>query len=388
MKKSLKKVLAAVLALALIALGFSACGGKEGGDSKKASGDNYAANNTEYFIGTTGPLTGDNASYGNSVKNGATIAIEEINAAGGLNGVKFKFDMKDDKATAQDATTGYNSLYEAGMQISLGSVTTDSCDAFGASAVEDNLFYITPSASAAKVIEGRDNGFRVCFGDPDQGTLAADDLAKNYKNIGVIYNTSDTYSTGVFDAFKAEMDAKGVTFKAATFDAENNKDFSTQIEQLKDCDVIFLPMYYQEGSLICKAATAKGCKADLVGTDGFDGIADLIDSKTVTNKVKYITPFDADSKDATVSKFVTAYKAKYNETPDQFAADAYDAVYAIFNAMKAAGVNDVTISPSDLCEKVKAAITADGFTLTGATGTMSWDASGACKKELQFKDVL
>ena len=384
MKKSVKKVLAAVLALTLIALCFTACGST----GTKNTGSSYTANNTEYFIGTTGPLTGDAASYGNSVKNGATIAIEEINAAGGLNGVKFKFDMKDDKATAQDATTGYNSLLEAGMQISLGSVTTDSCDAFGASAVEDNLFFITPSASASKVIEGRDNGFRVCFGDPDQGTLAADDLAKNYKNIGVIYNTSDTYSTGIFDAFKAEMDAKGAAFKSATFDAENNKDFSTQIEQLKDCDVIFLPMYYQEGSLICKAATAKGCKADLVGSDGFDGIADLIDSKTVTNKVKYITPFDADSKDATVSKFVTAYKAKYNETPDQFAADAYDAVYAIYNAMKAAGVDDVTISPSDLCEKVKAAITASDFSLTGATGTMTWDASGACKKPLQFKDVL
>lgn len=384
MKKSVKKVLAAVLALTLIALCFTACGST----GTKSSGSSYTANNTEYFIGTTGPLTGDAASYGNSVKNGATIAIEEINAAGGLNGVKFKFDMKDDKATAQDATTGYNSLLEAGMQISLGSVTTDSCDAFGASAVEDNLFFITPSASASKVIEGRDNGFRVCFGDPDQGTLAADDLAKNYKNIGVIYNTSDTYSTGIFDAFKTEMDAKGTAFKSATFDAENNKDFSTQIEQLKDCDVIFLPMYYQEGSLICKAATAKGCKADLVGSDGFDGIADLIDSKTVTNKVKYITPFDADSTDATVSKFVTAYKAKFGETPDQFAADAYDAVYAIYNAMKAAGVDDVTISPSDLCEKVKTAITASDFSLTGATGTMTWDASGACKKPLQFKDVL
>lgn len=386
MKKSVKKVLAAVLALTLIALCFTACGGT-GTDTKK-SGSSYTANNTEYFIGTTGPLTGDAASYGNSVKNGATIAIEEINAAGGLNGVKFKFDMKDDKATAQDATNGYNALLEAGMQISLGSVTTDSCDAFGASAVEDNLFFMTPSASASKVIDGRDNGFRVCFGDPDQGTLAADDLASKYKNVGVIYNTSDTYSTGIYDAFKTEMDAKGVAFKAATFDAENNKDFSTQIEQLKDCDVIFLPMYYQEGSLICKAATAKGCKADLVGSDGFDGIKDLIDSKTVTNKVKYITPFDADSTDATVSKFVTAYKAKYGETPDQFAADAYDAVYAIYNAMKAAGVNDVTISPSDLCEKVKAAITADGFSLTGATGTMTWDATGACKKPLQFKDVL
>lgn len=384
MKKSVKKVLAAVLALTLIALCFTACGGT----GTKNSGSSYTANNTEYFIGTTGPLTGDAASYGNSVNNGAQVAIEEINAAGGLNGVKFKFEMKDDKATAQDATNGYNALLEAGMQISLGSVTTDSCDAFGASAVEDNLFFMTPSASASKVIDGRDNGFRVCFGDPDQGTLAADDLAKSYKNIGVIYNTSDTYSTGIYDAFKTEMDAKGVAFKSATFDAENNKDFSTQIEQLKDCDVIFLPMYYQEGSLICKAATAKGCKADLVGSDGFDGIKDLIDSKTVTNKVKYITPFDADSTDATVSKFVKAYKAKYGETPDQFAADAYDAVYAIYTAMKAAGVNDVTISPSDLCEKVKTAITASDFSLTGATGTMTWDATGACKKPLQFKDVL
>lgn len=380
MKKSVKKVLAAVLALVIIACCFTACGGN-------SSGSSYTANNTEYFIGTTGPLTGDNASYGTSVKNGASLAIEEINAAGGLNGVKFKFDMKDDKATVADATTGYNALLEAGMQISLGSVTTDSCDAFGAMAVEDNLFFITPSASAAKVIDGRDNGFRVCFGDPDQGTLAADYLVKNYKNIGVIYNTSDTYSMGIFEAFEAQMTKNNGSYKEATFDTENNKDFSTQIEQLKDCDVIFLPMYYQEGSLICKAATAKGCKADLIGSDGFDGIADLIDEKTVTNKVMYITPFDAESTDATVSAFVNSYKAKYGETPDQFAADGYDAVYAIYNAMKAAGVNDVTINPSDLCEMVKTAITADDFSLTGATGTMTWDASGACQKPLQFKSV-
>lgn len=379
MKKSVKKILAAVLALAVVACVFTACGGN--------TGSGYTANNTEYFIGTTGPLTGDNASYGNSVKNGAQLAIDEINAAGGLNGVNFKFDMKDDKSTAADATTGYNALLEAGMQISLGAVTTDSCDAFGALAVEDNLFFITPSASAAKVIEGRDNGFRVCFGDPDQGTLAADYLVKNYKNIGVIYNTSDTYSMGIFEAFKAQMTANNGIYKEATFDTENNKDFSTQIEQLKDCDVIFLPMYYQEGSLICKAATAKGCIADLIGSDGFDGIADLIDEKTVTNKVMYITPFDAESTDSTVSSFVAAYKAKYNAVPDQFAADGYDAVYAIYNAMKAAGVDDVTINPSDLCEMVKTAITASDFSLTGATGTMTWDASGACQKPLQFKAV-
>lgn len=382
--KAFKKIIAAAMSLALIGSCFAGCGAKEG----KKNADNYAAENTEYFIGSTGPLTGDAASYGISVNKGAMLAVEEINAAGGLNGVKFKFEMKDDKATAQDATTGYNSLFEAGMQISIGSVTTDSCDSFATSAVEDNLFYITPSASAAKVIDGRDNGFRICFGDPDQGTLAADYIVENYKNIGIIYNTSDTYSMGIYEAFKAEMGVKGATYTEATFDAENNKDFSTQIATLKDCDVIFLPMYYTEGSLIAKAATAKGCKADLIGSDGFDGIADLISKDTVANKVKYITPFDVDSKDATVSKFTENYKAKYGILPDQFAADGYDAIYAIFEAMKKAGINDVTIAPSDLCEAVKAVITSPDFSLTGATGTMTWDTTGACHKNLQFKDIL
>ena len=373
--KTSMKIVAMLMAAMMLACLFTACG------KDTNSGDKT------FLLGCTGPLTGDASSYGISVKNGAQLAVDEVNAAGGVNGIKFTFDMKDDKATAEDAATGYDALMDAGMQISLGSVTSGSCESFASKSVADNLFFMTPSASAANVIANRPNAFRVCFGDPDQGTLAAKELSAKYEKIGAIYDNSDPYSKGIFEAFDAEMKTLNKEFSTQTFDQVTKMDFS-QVEALKDCDVIVLPMYYQEGSLICKAATAKGCKADLVGTDGFDGIADLIDSKTVTNKVKYITPFDADSKDATVSKFVTAYKAKYNETPDQFAADAYDAVYAIYNAMKAAGVNDVTISPSDLCEKVKAAITADGFTLTGATGTMSWDASGACKKELQFKDVL
>lgn len=380
----MKKVLALLL-VAVLCLGcFAACGGN--GEEKPVAGDNYAANNTEYLIGCTGPLTGDAASYGISVQNGAQIAIEEINAAGGLNGVMFKFDMKDDKAGVPDAQTGYDALYEAGMQASIGSVTSGSAKAFGDKAAEDNVFFMTPSASAANVIECGDNCFRVCFGDPDQGTIAAEELAGKYENIGCIYDTSDAYSAGVYEAFKAKMDELQKEFNTQSFDAENKKDFSTQAEALKDCDVVYLPIYYTEAGLIAKALAAKGSDADIFGSDGLDGVADQID-ETVTTSIRYITPFDVASENEVTAKFVAAYKEKYDATPDQFAADGYDAVMAIYEAMKAAGINDVTISPAELCEKIVPVITSADFKLDGATGEMTWDATGACTKVPQIVEL-
>ena len=377
----MKKVLAIVLALVLCLGCLAACGGNGGEtpDKPDAAGDNYAANNTEYVIGATGPLTGDAASYGISVQNGAQIAIEEINAAGGLNGVMFKFDMKDDKAGVPDAQTGYDALYEAGMQASIGSVTSGSAKAFGDKAAEDNVFFMTPSASAANVIECGDNCFRICFGDPDQGTIAAEELTAKYENIGCIYDTSDAYSAGIYEAFQAKMAELAVEFNTQSFDAENKKDFSTQAEALKDCDVVFLPIYYTEAGLIAKALAAKGSEADIFGCDGLDGVADQID-ETVTTSIRYITPFDVESESEVTAKFVAAYKEKYDATPDQFAADGYDAVMAIFEAMKAAGINDVTISPAELCEKIVPVVTSADFKLDGATGEMTWDATGACTK--------
>lgn len=360
----LVKILTLVLSLLLCVSAFAACGGGE---------------KTTYFIGATGPLTGDAADYGIAVNNGAKLAIEEINAAGGLNGVLFDYEMKDDKATAPDAQTGYNALMDAGMQISLGSVTSGSCEAFATEAAKDNLFFMTPSASAANVIEGRSNAFRVCFGDPDQGILAAQDIAANFEKIGVIYDTSDPYSYGIYEVFEAEMAKLGKTYEVRTFDKDNNKDFSAQVEALKDCDVIFLPFYYTEAGLVAKTCAAKGCDAVLYGCDGLDGIANQIDD-TVTNSIKYITPFDVNATDEKTVNFVAKYRETYGKDPSQFAADGYDAVYAIFEAMKAAGVNDVNISASDLCDKVVAAITAEDFVYIGVTGTMTWDATGAATK--------
>ena len=372
--KTSMKIVAMLMAAMMLACLFTACG------KDTNSGDKT------FLLGCTGPLTGDASSYGISVKNGAQLAVDEVNAAGGVNGIKFTFDMKDDKATAEDAATGYDALMDAGMQISLGSVTSGSCESFASKSVADNLFFMTPSASAANVIANRPNAFRVCFGDPDQGTLAAKELSAKYEKIGAIYDNSDPYSKGIFEAFDAEMKTLNKEFSTQTFDQETKKDFSTQVEALKDCDVIFLPIYYTEAGLIAKTCAAKSCDALLFGCDGLDGVVDQIDD-TVTNEIKYITPFDVNSSDTKVSSFVTKYKEAFGAAPDQFAADAYDAVYAIAEAMKAANITDASISASDLCEAVKTAITSSSFQLQGVTGTMTWDASGACNKEPQVVDI-
>ncbi|MBR4768751.1 MAG: ABC transporter substrate-binding protein, partial [Lachnospiraceae bacterium] len=244
MKNKATKVFAAIIAVLTTMALLAGC--QTGGSNEGKT----------YKIGATGPLTGGASSYGISVNNGAALAVEEINAAGGLNGVKFSFDMKDDEADPEKVASGYDALFDSGMQISLGSVTSGACNAFGKRAAEDKVFFMTPSASAASVIATGPNAFRVCFGDPDQGVLAAQELTKKYQKIGCIYDTSDTYSTGIYAAFEEEMKNLNAEFEVRTFDADNKKDFSSQVEALKDCEVIFCPFYYTEASLVARACAA------------------------------------------------------------------------------------------------------------------------------------
>ncbi len=383
MKKT-AKILSLVLASVMLVLCFASCGGT-----------NYTAKNTEYFIGATGPLTGSASVYGISVQRGAQMAIDEINAAGGLNGVNFKFDMKDDKAEEVAATNGYTALFEAGMQISLGSVTSGSAKAFGERANADKVLYMTPSASADNVIGVGEYGFRVCFGDPQQGKISADELVKTYKKIAVIYDTSDTYSSGLFEAFEAEMKAlgkvAGTDYVVKTFDQDNNKDFSTQVAAFQEagCDILYLPFYYTEAALVIKAAAAKGFNVPVFGNDGLDGLESQITAAdNITVSIKYTTPFDVKSTEEKVAAFVTAYETKYGEKPTQFAADGYDAVMILFNAMKEAGCNDVTASAADISTAVKNILTNGSFTYTGLTGNnMNWETSGSCNKEAKIVSI-
>lgn len=333
----------------------------------------------KFFIGGTGPLTG-NVLYGVPVKKGAELAIEQINAQGGLNGIKFQFEMLDDEAAADKAKTGYNTLYSKGMQASIGSVTTASCIAFAAEAEVDNMFFITPSASSPKAIEAS-NAYRICFGDPDQGDYAYDYLKDKYTKIGVIYQSDDTYSSGVFKKFKENVDANpAIALTEASYTSSTKTNFSSQITQLKaaGAEAVFLSMYVEQAYLIVKEAKAQSFKPAFLGTDGLDGLASFAaesGEEDLVKGIKYITPFDVTSTDSTISAFVAAYKAKYNEVPDQFAADGYDAVMVIYNAMKTANVTDVDIKPSDLCAKITEVLQG-GMSYKGATGTMTWNKNG------------
>ena len=363
MKKVFKKVVATAMAATMMmtaAFSLASCGQKS--DAVK--------------IGATGPLTGDAASYGISVKNGAELAVKHINEKGGL---QFAFDMKDDKGLPTDASTNYDVLADNGMQLSLGGVTSGAGEAFAKKANAEGIFCMTPSGSADPVIKDMDYSFRLCFGDPDQGDIAAQYIKDNgYTKVGAMYDSSDSYSSGIYAAFKTKMAALGVTYIETSFDKENNTDFSTQADALKDCDIVFMPYYYSQAQLFMKAAVGKGYTGVFFGCDGFDGIATYIED--ITNKIMYITPFDVNSTNENVKAFVEAYEAAYGVKPDQFAADAYDVVMVIAAALAKAGVTSADMTAQEISNKVVATITAADFSYTGLTGTMTWDKSGACTK--------
>lgn len=346
----------------------------------------YTSENTEYVIGFSGPLTGPAAVYGTAVKNAAEMAVEEINAAGGLNGVNFKLIATDDTHDATKVSTNYSSMLEGGMQVSLGTVTTAPGLEYTNLSAEDNVFFLTPSASGDDIPKN-DNGFQMCFADGNQGGVAAQYVNKNCagQTIGVFYKSDDAYSNGIFKQFKENLDSSITTVEAVFTDA-NATDFSAQISQLKDCKFIFMPIYYTPASLfMTQAKDQVAADATYYGCDGFDGIesAEGFDINAIPQEVTMLSHFNSKATEGAAAEFVKKYTEKYGaDTLNQFGASAYDCVYAIFNAMKEAGDDvTVTISASDLCDILKAKF-ADGFTYSGVTGdNITWEANGYVQKE-------
>lgn len=378
MKKT--KLLAIITMVALLVSSLVGCGGP-----------NYTADNTEFVIGVSGPLTGPAAVYGTAVKNSAEMAVEEINAAGGLNGIKFKLVATDDKHDAANVATNYSSMLEGGMQVSLGTVTTTPGLEFTNLSAEDNVFFLTPSASGDDIPKN-DNGFQMCFADGNQGGVAAEYVNDNYKGqtIGVFYKSDDPYSNGIFKQFKDNLDDSIKTVETVFTDA-NTTDFSTQISTLKDCKFIFMPIYYTPASLFMTQAKDQiAADAIYYGCDGFDGIesAEGFDINAIPQEVTMLSHFNSKATEGKAAEFIKKYTEKYGaDTLNQFGASAYDCVYAIFNAMKEAideGKEiDVTISASDLCDILKEKFAGD-FTYTGVTGEegkeISWKENGYVEK--------
>lgn len=385
MKNSLKKVLCLVLALALMVPCFVSCGGDEL--------DVPAFSEDTIKIGASGPLTGAAAVYGMAVKNGASLAVDEINKNGGLDGIKLSFEMFDDQHNPANVANGYANLTEKGMQVSLGCVTSGPCLEFVKLADQDNMFALTPSASADDVpfAKGVNNEtvYQMCFADSNQGTVAAKTIKQNFpgKTVGVFYLTGDAYSEGIKANFVKEFGEANIQ-TIQTFN-ENDTDFTQQINALKNCDLIFMPIYYTPASNFM--VQAKGKVADgaiYFGCDGFDGIdsAEGFDITAIPQQVSMLSHFNSKATDGAAKAYVDKYTENFGtETLNMFGAAAYDCVYAIFNALKAAKAAGATVdgstTASAMCEILKAQFNG-GFTLDGVTGDdIMWEESGYVNKD-------
>ena len=330
-------------------------------------------------IGLIGPQTGGAAVYGMAVARAAQIAVDEINAQGGL---QIALDVQDDEHDAEKSINAYNAVLDNGAQMILGSVTTTPCIAVAAQAYEDRVFMLTPSASSPAVIEGKDNMYQVCFTDPAQGAASADYIFQNKlgEKIGVIYNNGDVYSTGIYQTFETKAAELGLEIvKVSTF-TDDTTDFSVQVTDMKNAgaDVVFLPIYYTPASLILTESSKQEFAPVFFGVDGMDGILTVEGfDVSLAEGVMLLTPFSADAEDEKTKSFVAKYQELYGEVPNQFAADAYDGIYALYAAAVAGGITADT-SVEDACEILIEQF--QSLTVEGLTGTMTWSATGEVTK--------
>lgn len=384
--KKLNKLVSVAVASAMVMAMMTGCG-SDGNKSNSGTsdGNNGAAT---FKIGGIGPTTGGAALYGTNVQNAAQIAIDEINAAGGVNGYMLELNFQDDEHDAEKSVNAYNVLKDWGAQMIVGAVTSSPCIAVSEKTKEDNMFQITPSGSAVECVQ-YDNCFRICFSDPNQGEASAKYISENNlaEKVAIIYDSSDVYSSGIMESFVSGAASYNLNVVATeAFTADSKTDFSVQLQKAKDAgaDMVFLPIYYQESSLILTQANAMGYAPTFFSCDGMDGIlgVDNFDTK-LAEGVMLLTPFAADAQDDLTVKFVSQYKERHNDTPNQFAADAYDAIYVIKAAIEKSGVTP-DMSVSDICDKMKAAmleINVEGLTTVGTGAGMSWNADGEVNKE-------
>lgn len=375
----------------LSATALAGCG-NSGSSASTASG---AGSASAFKIGNIGPLTGAAAIYGTATKNGAQFAVDEINAAGGI---QFEQNCQDDEHDPEKSVNAYNNLKDWGLQVLVGTTTTAPCVAVSAETNADNIFELTPSASSNDVIGGqadadgnvttprKDNVYQMCFTDPNQGTASAQYLAQKQlgTKIAVIYDNSDAYSTGIFKKFEAEAAEQNLTIvSTTTFTADNATDFSVQLNDAKNAgaDLVFLPIYYTPAALILTQAANMGYAPKFFGCDGMDGILTVEGFDTsLAEGLMLLTPFVATATDEKTSAFTKAYKDAYGDEPIQFAADAYDCVYVVKDLLEKTECTP-DMSASDICDKLKAAIV-DGYSYSGLTGeNMTWKETGEVSKE-------
>ncbi len=382
--KKLTKLLSLVLCLAML-FSLAACASKDDTTTDTSSDTTDTADTTSdgektVRLGLIGPMTGDNANYGTSTRDGAQIAVDEINEAGGVNGYTFVLDTQDSQGDPDSAVSAYGKLMDSGMNVSLGCVLSGEAQSVITAAVEDGILIVTPTSSAVACIEGNPNAFRVCFNDAAQGTASADYIADNNlgTKIAVFYQSDIDYSAGLYETFQAEAANRGLEIvEEQTFTAGSNTDFSTQINAIRDsgCELVFLPIYAAEAATFLTQAAGKLDGITFFGCDGMDGIQTKVSDTSLIEGLMMLTPFAADAEDAATQSFVEKYVPVHGTEPDQFAADGYDAVYIVKAAMEQCGK---TPADADFNEAMVAAMYE--ITVDGLTGTMTWDENNEPNK--------
>ena len=383
MKNALSLLLVGAMTLSL-----AACGGADDSAStdntaaeestttdETEAADSEAAAGETFKIGGIGPTTGGTAIYGTAVERGIQIAVDEINAAGGINGYQIENNFQDDEGDSEKAINAYNNLKDWHMQVLVGTVTSAPCIAVAEETHNDNMFQITPSGTAVECVQ-YPNALRMCFSDPTQGTESAKYIGENgmATKVAVIYDSSDVYSTGIYEAFAAEAANQPFEIvETQAFTADSKTDFSVQVQKAKEAeaDLLFMPFYYTEASLVLAECDKQGYEPTFFGCDGMDGILGVENFDTaLAEGLTFLAPFVAKSEDEMVQNFVTKYEAAYGETPNQFAADAYDSVYVVKAAIEAAGATP-DMSASDLCDAMMEAM--PSVTYDGVTGkSITW----------------
>lgn len=370
-----------ILAVSMV-LSLAACGGSSSGSGAATSGGS-SSEGESWKIGGIGPITGGAAVYGLSCKNAQQIAVDEINAAGGINGYPVEIQFEDDEHDAEKSVNAYNSLKDWGMDMLLGTTTSAPCIAVSAESVNENMFQLTPSGSAPDCI-ANPNTFAVCFSDPQQGEKSAEYIGthKLATKIGILYDASDVYSTGIYESFIQEAPEQGLEIVATEqFTADNKTDFNIQLQNIRNAgaELVFLPFYYTEAALVLKQAKDMDYAPIFFGCDGMDGILNLEGfDKSLAEGLMLLTPFAADATDERTVNFVKAYQDRFNETPIQFAADMYDGMYAIKLAAEKADINP-GMSVEEIGTAMEKAMTE--ITVEGLTGTITWTEDGAPSKE-------
>ncbi|MBD5128858.1 MAG: ABC transporter substrate-binding protein [Ruminococcaceae bacterium] len=390
--KNLFKRVAAVSLAAVMTLGFAGCN-SNGDDSGNAGNGGSAGEGGTLVIGGIGPITGPAAQYGVAVKNGAQLAVDEINANGGVNGMTLKLEFGDDEHDPEKSINAYNDLKDKGMKLLIGTVTSAPCEAVSKEAAKDNMFLLTPSGSSVECITAGDNCYRMCFTDPMQGSIAANYIADSlgFKKIGVIYDSSDSYSTGIVSGFEETAASRGLEIVAKeAFTQDAKTDFSVQIQKISEsgAEMLFLPFYYSEAALVIQQAQGV-LNIPIFGGDGLDGLIGLLEESNnvaLADGVYVMSPYAASSPDAKSAAFTSAYQAKFTDQVNQFAADAYDCVYAVKAALEKAGVKDASISAKDLGDQLKAAMTQ--IELDGVTGLTKWAANGEPEKAPKVMKIV